>query len=156
MAPGVAHCGMDTDPYFEALVTWVENGTAPARITHQAQPGTTHPIPSDGLIDITIPCTASRTVGPACYEPFCSIDAECVGPQVSRTITRPLCPHPMVAVYKGTGSTDEQTNFDCGGVLPGTPGAQPGGLLVRDTEVDSKLVHPPIHASCLKQPTVRD
>lgn len=29
MAPGVQHCGMDTDVYFEALVAWVENGTAP-------------------------------------------------------------------------------------------------------------------------------
>jgi feruloyl esterase len=27
--------------------------------------------------------------------------------------TRPLCPYPQVAVYKGMGSTDEAANFDC-------------------------------------------
>ncbi len=27
--------------------------------------------------------------------------------------TRPLCPYPQVAVYKGTGSTDEALNFTC-------------------------------------------
>jgi feruloyl esterase len=27
--------------------------------------------------------------------------------------TRPLCPFPQVAAYKGTGSTDEASNFVC-------------------------------------------
>jgi feruloyl esterase len=27
--------------------------------------------------------------------------------------TRPLCPYPQVAVYKGVGSTDEAANFSC-------------------------------------------
>jgi feruloyl esterase len=27
--------------------------------------------------------------------------------------TRPLCPIPQVAKYKGTGSTDEATSFTC-------------------------------------------
>jgi feruloyl esterase len=27
--------------------------------------------------------------------------------------TRPLCPYPQVARYKGTGSTDDATNFVC-------------------------------------------
>jgi feruloyl esterase len=27
--------------------------------------------------------------------------------------TRPLCPYPQVAVYKGSGSTDQATNFVC-------------------------------------------
>ena len=27
--------------------------------------------------------------------------------------TRPLCPYPQVAVYKGSGSTDEAANFTC-------------------------------------------
>jgi feruloyl esterase len=31
--------------------------------------------------------------------------------------TRPLCPYPKVARYKGTGSTDEAANFEC--VTPG-------------------------------------
>jgi feruloyl esterase len=28
--------------------------------------------------------------------------------------TRPLCPYPLVAVYKGTGSTDAAESFVCG------------------------------------------
>jgi hypothetical protein len=27
--------------------------------------------------------------------------------------TRPLCPYPQVARYRGTGSTDEAANFTC-------------------------------------------
>jgi feruloyl esterase len=27
--------------------------------------------------------------------------------------TRPLCPYPQVAVYKGSGSLDEAANFAC-------------------------------------------
>jgi feruloyl esterase len=27
--------------------------------------------------------------------------------------TRPLCPYPQIAQYKGTGSTDEAANFTC-------------------------------------------
>eukprot|EP00040_Diaphanoeca_grandis_P020936 m.111350 g.111350 ORF g.111350 m.111350 type:complete len:615 (-) comp28115_c0_seq1:975-2819(-) len=68
MAPGVAHCGMDTFGYFEALVNWVENGTAPETIAHK----------------------------------------------VDSNNTRPLCPHPHVAVYKGSGSTNDPNNFACG------------------------------------------
>jgi feruloyl esterase len=34
-----------------------------------------------------------------------------VGDKVERT--RPLCPHPQIAVYKGTGSTDDAANFAC-------------------------------------------
>lgn len=29
------------------------------------------------------------------------------------TRTRPLCPYPQVAKYKGSGSTDEAANFSC-------------------------------------------
>ena len=42
-----------------------------------------------------------------------------VGPErivASRTNparTRPLCPYPLKAVYKGSGSTDEAANFSC-------------------------------------------
>jgi len=27
--------------------------------------------------------------------------------------TRPLCPYPQIAVYKGSGSIDEEKNFEC-------------------------------------------
>jgi feruloyl esterase len=28
-------------------------------------------------------------------------------------ITRPLCPHPKVAVYQGSGSTNDAASFEC-------------------------------------------
>jgi feruloyl esterase len=34
--------------------------------------------------------------------------------RVNPNRTRPLCRYPMVAVYKGTGSTDDAANFTCG------------------------------------------
>ncbi len=33
------------------------------------------------------------------------------------TRTRPLCPYPQTAIYKGSGSTDDAANFRCGGSL---------------------------------------
>jgi hypothetical protein len=33
------------------------------------------------------------------------------------TRTRPLCPYPQTAIYKGTGSADDANNFVCGGNL---------------------------------------
>ena len=33
------------------------------------------------------------------------------------TRTRPLCPYPQTAIYKGSGSTDDAANFHCGGNL---------------------------------------
>jgi feruloyl esterase len=33
------------------------------------------------------------------------------------TRTRPLCPYPQTAIYKGSGSTDDAANFRCGGNL---------------------------------------
>ncbi|HSW24771.1 MAG TPA: tannase/feruloyl esterase family alpha/beta hydrolase [Burkholderiaceae bacterium] len=33
------------------------------------------------------------------------------------TRTRPLCPYPQTAIYKGSGSTDDAANFACGGNL---------------------------------------
>ncbi len=30
-----------------------------------------------------------------------------------KQMTRPICPYPQVAVYKGSGSTDDAANFVC-------------------------------------------
>jgi Tannase and feruloyl esterase len=40
-----------------------------------------------------------------------------------RTIdrTRPLCPYPQVAIYKGSGSIDEAASFACRAVSTSTP-----------------------------------
>lgn len=45
------------------------------------------------------------------------------------TRTRPLCPYPQTAVYKGSGSTDDAANFTCA-----------GNLESRDVVCDSVLV----------------
>jgi len=37
--------------------------------------------------------------------------------QTSGARTRPMCPYPQKAIYKGTGSTDDAANFFCGGNL---------------------------------------
>jgi hypothetical protein len=50
-----------------------------------------------------------------------------VGGVVTRT--RPLCPYPQTAVYKGSGSIDDAANFSCS-----------GNLETRDTVCDSVLV----------------
>lgn len=76
MAPGVAHCagGAGPNPYgqLDRLVSWVEDGKAPAALTAARRYQT-------GAI----------------------------------TRSRPLCQYPLVAKYKGSGSTDDAANFTC-------------------------------------------
>jgi feruloyl esterase len=35
--------------------------------------------------------------------------------------TRPLCPYPQIAKYKGTGNTDDAANFACAAANPAKP-----------------------------------
>ena len=76
LAPGIGHCGGGAGPspfgQLDALVSWVEDGKAPATLT-----------------------AARRDQSGAV------------------TRSRPLCPYPLVAKYKGKGSTDEASNFVC-------------------------------------------
>jgi feruloyl esterase len=41
------------------------------------------------------------------------ITASITRPTANLDRSRPLCPYPQVAVYKGTGSTDDASNFAC-------------------------------------------
>jgi hypothetical protein len=53
--------------------------------------------------------------------------------------TRPLCPYPQTAIYDGTGSTDDASNFTCGGNLE-TPEDVCNDVLVEyKQEVDGVL-----------------
>jgi len=86
--PGMTHCsgGVATDQFdmLTPLVAWVEQGTAPGSVTATARgPGNAAGVNAD------IPGTwaANRT--------------------------RPLCPYPTVARYKGTGSIEVADNFSC-------------------------------------------
>ncbi len=90
MAPGVGHCNGGNGPQpqriFDSVVNWVEKGIAPASIAAaRGQAGVVA-----GGFGGAIPAA----------------------PPASPT-TRPLCPYPAVARYKGTGSTDDAANFSC-------------------------------------------
>jgi feruloyl esterase len=76
MAPGVGHCAGGAGPnpagQFDAVVKWVEEGTAPA-----------------------------------------TLDAIRRDPSGKIVRSRPLCQYPLVARYKGRGSTDDAASFEC-------------------------------------------
>lgn len=91
MAPGVGHCSGGNGPapqgQFDAVVNWVEKGIAPEKIpASRGGPG------------------GARGAGPP---------ARGGGAPAASPMTRPLCPYPAVAKYKGTGSTDDAANFSC-------------------------------------------
>jgi hypothetical protein len=41
------------------------------------------------------------------------LEASCSAQEMNTSRTRPLCPYPLVAKYKGTGSTDDAASFTC-------------------------------------------
>jgi hypothetical protein len=87
MLPGVGHCSGGDGPSVVDMLSeidrWVETGKKPERII------------------------ASR---PAAIAP----GAKTPQPQTpAEPMTRPLCPWPQVAVYKGSGSTNDAANFEC-------------------------------------------
>ena len=86
--PGMGHCsGGPTADQFDmisALVAWVEQGKAPDSIT-----ATVRGAGNAGGVNADVPATwaANRS--------------------------RPLCPYPKLARYKGTGSVEDGANFEC-------------------------------------------
>jgi hypothetical protein len=86
--PGMNHCSagpaLDQFDALTPLVQWVEKGIAPASIPASAR-GTGNP----GGANAELPkdWSASRS--------------------------RPLCPYPQIATYKGTGHWDEASSFHC-------------------------------------------
>ena len=88
LIPGMNHCsgGPAADQFdvIQPLVDWVERGIAPASITAQAR-GTGNA----GGVNADLPAAWSATR------------------------TRPLCPYPQVARYRGTGSLESAASFEC-------------------------------------------
>ncbi len=87
--PGMNHCsgGPATDQFdmITPLVNWVEKGEAPGAVVASARgTGNAGGVNTDGL--------------PATW---------------SAARTRPLCPYPQVARYKGSGSVEDAANFAC-------------------------------------------
>ena len=88
MVPGMTHCAGGPGPwqadYVKPLVAWREGGEAPERIVGE-QPG---PVDFDHLAP----------------------DGRAVQPH---RFTRPLCPYPQYAKYRGQGDQNDERNFDC-------------------------------------------
>jgi hypothetical protein len=88
MMPGVGHCGGGSGPSVVDMLSeidhWVETGKKPEQII---------------AVRPAVPAKPAGKMGPA-SEPV-------------EQMTRPLCPWPQVAVYKGSGSTNEAANFEC-------------------------------------------
>ena len=86
--PGMGHCsgGPSTDQFdlLTPLVQWVENGVEPQAVTASAR-GAGNP----GGANSEVPSSWSAQR------------------------TRPLCPYPQVATYKGKGSLEEASSFSC-------------------------------------------
>lgn len=88
LVPGMNHCGAGpaTDQFdmVSALVAWVEQGRTPDRVVAAARgPG------NAGGANPELP------------------------PGWSPTRTRPLCPYPQVAHYRGTGDVEDAASFSC-------------------------------------------
>lgn len=86
--PGMGHCsgGPATDQFdmLSALVQWVEHGQAPAQVIAQVR--------------------GANNVGGANTD---------VPSNWAANRSRPLCPFPKVARYKGSGSLSDAANFSC-------------------------------------------
>jgi hypothetical protein len=88
MLPGVGHCSGGDGPSMVDMLSeldrWVETGKKPERIIATRPAAPAKP--------------ASKMAGAA--------------PAIE-SMTRPLCPWPQVAAYKGSGSTNDATSFEC-------------------------------------------
>lgn len=92
MVPGMQHCGGGPGPdNFGATVTSISSD--PQHDMSQA-----------------LERWVEQGIAPA---QIIAAKRQTVDPKVPPTRTRPLCPYPQVAKYKGSGSTDEAANFEC-------------------------------------------
>jgi feruloyl esterase len=91
MAPGMQHCGGGPGPS-----NFGQGGVAEGDPQHNISSAIEHWV-EDGAAPAQIIAAKYKTANPA--------------DGVERT--RPLCPYPQVATYKGSGSTDDAANFVC-------------------------------------------
>jgi feruloyl esterase len=97
--------------YFNKLVSTIGKDRVDQSVRLFMVPGYGHCGGGDGpnQFDMLTALDQWRDKGAAPKEVIASkVDGE----ELSRT--RPLCPYPMVAKYKGTGSIDRAENFSCG------------------------------------------
>ena len=71
-----------------------------------------------------------------------------IGQSLSPALSRPLCPYPQTAKYKGSGNTNDAANWSCGGNLETAEAVCPDVLVKYKDEADGPLdykasaVHP--------------
>ncbi len=90
MVPGMEHCA---------------GGPGPSAFGQLGIPGSTEP--KFGVFDALVDWV-ERAIPPN------TVVATKYGADSKAAMTRPLCPYPAIAKYKGTGDTSEAANFICG------------------------------------------
>ena len=102
--PGMYHCGGGDGPsefpLLKALMDWVEEGEAPQVLIAQLMPDRPKGPPPEAN-----GAKPMRDAAPGTMAPDSRIDK-------APSRTRPVYAYPMLAHYKGTGSTDSAENFE--------------------------------------------
>ncbi len=122
-APGVSHCGLGIVNH-NSLGPWPQNGADFNAVINWVEKGL-EPSQVAGSGNSAIPA---------------------FNPASPTTLTRPLCPYPQTAVYKGSGNINDAANWQCGGDMEknipvGTPLSGPPGQPVACYDVLVKYKH---------------
>lgn len=104
MVPGMVHCvggpGAWAADYVQAIVDWVEKDKAPDRII------------AEHVGELTFIEGSAMVAGRTLDWVDTLLEAHVANPDAKR-FSRPLCPYPQYAQYKGAGSPDKAENFVC-------------------------------------------
>jgi feruloyl esterase len=109
MAPGMAHCAGGVGP------VWISGfGVSPGNRDGAAD-NSARPLPPEFDMVSALERWVEQGAAP---ERFVMTEYRAEGPGIPADgtpvkRTRPICPYPQTAVYAGTGSTDDATNFRC-------------------------------------------
>jgi hypothetical protein len=91
--------------------------------------GTTGPWPTNGADFAALVNWVEKGVAPD----------QVIGHSSAPVLSRPLCPYPQTAKYKGTGDTHDATNWVCGGNLETRETVCPNVTVKYKDEVDGRL-----------------
>jgi hypothetical protein len=122
-APGVSHCGLGILNH-QSLGPWPQNGADFNAVINWVE----------------------KDVAPSQVLGSGNTSIPAFNPASATTLTRPLCPYPQTAVYKGSGNVNDAANWQCGGdmeqnVPVGTPLSGAPGQPVACYDVLAKYKH---------------
>jgi hypothetical protein len=122
-APGVSHCGLGILNH-SSLGPWPQNGADFSAVIDWVENG----------------IAPSQVIGSG------NAAAPAFIPGSPTSLTRPLCPYPQTAMYKGSGNVNDASNWQCGGDLEkntpvGTPLSGPPDQPVACYDVLVKYKH---------------